>query len=151
MTDSADRLKALNQIKQPNQLNDEVIHVAQLSNFSLPTDAVAWEMADYIILDEFVLADLADTQQQALIDYVKTGGNIVIGASANLNAEVGKLRDYLPLTLETTTQTLTADNMRALTANNTLTNDVTVYHSTLNDGATSLFKMDETILAGKQQ
>ena len=57
----------------------------------------------------------------------------------------------MPLTLETTTQTLTAENMRALTANNTLSNDVTVYHSTLNEGATPLFKMDETILAGKKQ
>lgn len=151
LTNSADRLKALNQIKQPNQLNDEVIHVAQLSNFSLPTDAVAWEMADYIILDEFVLADLADTQQQALIDYVKTGGNIVIGASANLIAEVGKLGEYLPLALETTTHTLTADNMSAFTANNTLSNDLTVYNSTLNDGATPLFKMDEKILAAKKQ
>ncbi|SER61536.1 hypothetical protein [Psychrobacillus sp. OK032] len=151
LTNSADRLKALNQIKQPNQLNDEVINVAQLSNFSLPTDAVAWEMADYIILDEFVLADLANTQQQALIDYVKTGGNIVIGASDNLIAEVGELGDYLPLALETTTKILTADKMRAFTANNILSNDLLVYNSNLNEGAVPLFKLDGTILAGKKQ
>ncbi|MDI2589604.1 hypothetical protein OR571_21490 [Psychrobacillus sp. NEAU-3TGS] len=151
LTDSADRLKALNQIKQPNQINDEVIHVAQLSNFSLPNEAVAWEMADYIILDEFVLADLADAQQQALIDYVNSGGNIVIGASDNLIAEVGKLGEYLPLTLETTTQNLTPEKMRAFTANNTLTNDLTVHNAKLNEGATPLFKVDGTILAAKKQ
>ena len=67
-------LKVLNQVKQPNQMNDEIIHVAQLVNFTLPTEAVAWEMADYIIIDEFVIADLAEQQQQALIDYVHAGG-----------------------------------------------------------------------------
>ncbi|WP_144509440.1 hypothetical protein [Bacillus sp. FJAT-22090] len=151
LTNSADRLKVLNQIKQPNQLNDEVIHVAQLNNFSLPTDAVAWQMADYIILDEFVLADLAEKQQQALIDYVVAGGNIVVGASENIAAELGKLGNYLPLTLQSTTQTLTADKMRAFTANNTLTNDLNVYNSTLNEGATRLFDLDGTIIAGKKQ
>ena len=58
LTNSADRLKMLNQVKQPNTLNDEVIHVAHLSNFTLPSEAVAWQMADYILIDEFVLADL---------------------------------------------------------------------------------------------
>lgn len=151
LTNSADRLKVLNQIKQPNQLNDEVIHVAQLSNFILPTDAVAWQIADYIILDEFVLADLAEKQQQAIIDYVNAGGNIVVGASENIAAELGKLGNYLPLTLQTTTQTLTADKMRAFTANNLLSNDLNVYQSTLNEGATQLFNLDGTILAGKKQ
>lgn len=151
LTNSADRLKVLNQIKQPNQVNDEVIHVAQLSNFSLPKDAVAWQMAEYIIVDEFVLADLADTQQQALIDYVKTGGVIVVGASDNTAAELGKLGNYLPLTLQNSTQSLSAEKLQAITANNTLTNDLVVYNASLNDEAISLFDVDGAVLAGMRQ
>ncbi|MFJ7825129.1 hypothetical protein [Psychrobacillus sp. NPDC096623] len=151
LTESADRLKVLNQLKQPNQVNDEIIHVAQQSNFALPNEAVAWEMADYIIIDEFVIADLTEQQQQALIDYVTFGGIIVVGASDNVIAELGKLGDYLPLNLHTTTQSITAQQVSALTANNLLTNNLKVYDANLTEGSSPLLQLDGTILAGKKQ
>ena len=58
----------------------------------MPEEAVAWQMADYIIIDEFVIADLSEKQQQALIDYVSSGGIIVVGASDNVMAELGNSR-----------------------------------------------------------
>ncbi|TQR20167.1 hypothetical protein [Psychrobacillus vulpis] len=151
LTNSADRLKVLSQIKSSNQRNGEVVHVAQLSNFTLPTDPVAWKMANYIIIDEFVLADLLEQQQQALIDYVSSGGVIVVGASDNVTAELGKLGNYLPLALKTDTKTLSAEKVSAFTSNNLLSNDLTIYNSTLNEGATSLLNLNGTILAAKSQ
>lgn len=151
LTESADRLKVLNQLKPPNQLNDEVIHVAQQSDFVLPSEAVAWEMADYIIIDEFVIADLAEQQQQALIDYVSSGGVIVVGASDNITAETGKLSSYLPLTLHSTTQNITAQNLSALTASNLLTNELKVYDASLSKASSPLIQLDGTIIAAKKQ
>ena len=151
LTESADRLKVLNQLKPPNQLNDEVIHVAQQSDFVLPSEAVAWEMADYIIIDEFVIADLAEQQQQALIDYVSSGGVIVVGASDNITAETGKLSSYLPLTLDSTTQNITAQNLSALTASNLLTNELKVYDASLSKASSPLIQLDGTIIAAKKQ
>ncbi|MEK4484937.1 hypothetical protein MHH81_04970 [Psychrobacillus sp. FSL H8-0484] len=150
-TNSADRLKVLSQIKQQNQISNQVIHVAQLSNFTLPTGAEAWEMADYIIIDEFVLADLEEQQQQALVDYVSAGGFIVVGASDNTEVELGKLGEYLPLTLQTSTQSLSPEKVLGLTANNPLSNALTVYDASLNEGATPSFSIDGTIIAAKKQ
>ena len=150
LTESADRLKVLNQLKQPNQVNDEIIHVAQQSNFTLPNEAVAWEMADYIIIDEFVIADLTEQQQQAFIDYVSLGGIIVVGASDNVIAELGSLADYLPLNLHTTTQSITAQHLSALTGS-LLTNELKLHEATLTKGSSPLVQLDGTILAGKKQ
>ena len=150
LTESADRLKVLNQLKQPNQLNDEIIHVAQQNNFTLPSEAVAWEMADYIIIDEFVIADLTEQQQQALIDYVSLGGIIVVGASDNVIAELGSLADYLPLNLHTTTESITAQHLSALTGS-LLTNELKLHDATLTKGSTPVVQLDGTILAGKKQ
>lgn len=151
LTESADRLKVLGQLKQPNQVNDEIIHVAQQSNFKLPDEAVAWEMADYIIIDEFVIADLTEQQQQALIDYVTSGGVMVVGASSNVTAELGNLSSYLPLSLHTTTQSKTAQQVSALTANNLLSNDLQIHDASLTNGSSPLIQLDGTILAGKKQ
>lgn len=151
LTNSADRLKMLNQVKQPNSLNDEIIHVAQLSNFTLPSDAVAWQMADYMLIDEFVLADLEIAQQQALIDYVRAGGVIVVGASDDTEAELGQLGDYLPLSLQSGTLSISSEKMKAFTNNNVLSNNLPVYDATLNEGATELFSSAGVILAAKNQ
>ncbi|MEK3994298.1 hypothetical protein MKY29_06035 [Psychrobacillus sp. FSL K6-2365] len=147
LTESADRLKVLNQLKQPNQMNDEIIHVAQQSDFVLPEEAVAWEMADYIIIDEFVIADLTEQQQQALIDYVSYGGIMVVGASDNVAAELGSISGYLPLNLHTTTQSITAQQASALTANNLLSNDLKIYDASLTSGSTPSIQLDGTLLA----
>ncbi|SEM27121.1 hypothetical protein SAMN04487786_1561 [Paenisporosarcina quisquiliarum] len=151
LTESADRLKVLNQLKQPNQMNDEIIHVAQQSDFVLPEEAVAWEMADYIIIDEFVIADLTEQQQQALIDYVSYGGIMVVGASDNVAAELGSISGYLPLNLHTTTQSITAQQASALTANNLLSNDLKIYDASLTSGAAPSIQLDGTLLAATKQ
>lgn len=151
LTESADRLKVLNQLKQPNQMNDEIIHVAQQSDFVLPEEAVAWEMADYIIIDEFVIADLTEQQQQALIDYVSYGGIMVVGASDNVAAELGSISGYLPLNLHTTTQSITAQQASALTANNLLSNDLKIYDASLTSGSAPSIQLDGTLLAATKQ
>ena len=151
LTNSADRLKMFSQIKQQNQLTSTLINVAQLSNFTLPTESIAWKMADYIIIDEFVLADLEEGQQQALIDYVSAGGYILVGASDNTAAELGKLGEYLPLNLQTSIQSLTPENLLAFTGKNALANPLKVYNASLNEGAGALLSADGTILAAKKQ
>ncbi|MEI4771821.1 hypothetical protein WAX74_19565 [Psychrobacillus sp. FJAT-51614] len=150
LTNSADRLKVLSQIKQQAQLSGEVVHIGQLSNFTLPSEAAAWEMADYIVIDEFVLADLEEQQQQSILDYVSAGGNVIVGASDNTTAELGMLGSYLPLNLQASTVSISAEKVSPLTANNKLSNDLKVYKASLNEGAVELLNLDGTPIAAKK-
>ena len=58
-----------------------------------------WGAANFIIIDEYPLADLSAKQQQALLGWVRTGGILVMGGSDNSQAEAGLFADYLPLKL----------------------------------------------------
>lgn len=151
LTNSADRLKVLSQIKQQGQLSGDVVHVNQLKDFTLPSEAVAWQMANYIVIDEFVLADLTDAQQQAIVDYVSNGGVLLVGASDNVSAELGKVGTYLPLTLQTSTKNIAPEKLNVVTNNTNLSNDLTVYNATLNEGAAQVMNIDGNLLVGKRQ
>ncbi len=147
LTDSADRLGVFKQLRNNNQ----VFHLAQETHFSFPNEAVAWEMADFLIVDEYVLADLEERQQQAIKDYVANGGYLLVGASDNTAAELGLLAENLPLTLSSSTATLSPEEVKPLTGKNVLTNDLKIYDSSLKEGAVPLFKLGEHIVAAKQQ
>ena len=147
LTESADRLNVFNQLKNSNQL----FHLAQQAHFRFPDEAVAWDMADYIIIDEYVLADLEEKQQQAIKDYVANGGYLLIGASDNTVAELGIIGQSLPLTLSNATTNLSPEELKPLTGKNMLTNDLKIYNASLNEGAAPLFKLGDHIVAAKQQ
>lgn len=148
LTNSADRLTVLNGLKQSNS---QVIHLSQLSDFTFPTEGIAWQMADYIFIDEYVLADLSNSQQQALVDYVSSGGYILTGSSDNTSAEVGLLAEHLPFHLQSTIKNLSPQTVSSITGEKLLTNDLTVYEATLIEGAQPLINLDGTLLAGQKK
>ena len=147
LTNSADRLTALNSLKQSN---NQVIHIGQLSDFTFPTEDIAWQMADYIFIDEYVLADLADSQQKALADYVSSGGYLIVGSSDNTSAELGLLAEHLPLNLQSTTKSLSPEKVSSITNDKLLSNNLTVYDAALKEGAQPLITLDDVLLVAKK-
>lgn len=147
LSNSADRLTVLNQLKQSNA---QVIHLGQLNNFIFPSEGVAWQMADYIVIDEFVLADLSEVQQNALIDYVSSGGYILVGASENTSAELGLLSQHLPLNLQGVTKNLSPEKISTITGGKLLSQDLTLHDATLTDGGQPLINLDGTLIAAKK-
>ncbi|MDN3437592.1 hypothetical protein QMA04_05780 [Planococcus sp. APC 3900] len=99
LTDNPDRLLPLKQLAVPASEGVEVFHLNQLKNFSLPTEAQAWDMIDYLVIDEFAFSDLPDPAQQAILQWMQQGGNMIVGSSSSAEAELGSLSEYLPLEL----------------------------------------------------
>ncbi|WP_223633757.1 hypothetical protein [Planococcus sp. 4-30] len=99
LTDNQDRLLPLKQIAVPASEGVEVFHLNQLKGFTLPTEAQAWDMIDYLVIDEFAYSDLPEPTQQAVLQWVQQGGHVITGSSGNMEAELGNLSEYLPLEL----------------------------------------------------
>ena len=139
LTESADRLRALSTIKLSGVESSQIIHLGQIKDYQFPTDKAAYDIANYLVIDEYVLADLDEDQQQAILDWVQTGGVVLVGASNNTSAELGLLSEQLPLTLSDERKTLKAETLTAF-ANKEFTEDVSFFGSKVNEGSRILMK-----------
>ena len=99
-TTNADRLTALKGAKVSSSQNTQLIDASKLDISNLPDEALGWESIDFMVIDEYPLADLQVAKQEALLGWVRSGGTLVIGGSDNVEAEVGIFSDYLPLSLK---------------------------------------------------
>ncbi|HJF32777.1 MAG TPA: hypothetical protein K8V56_13525 [Sporosarcina psychrophila] len=99
-TDNPDRLAALKNSQILNTTNNQIISTSKMGEANIPEEAAGWGAADFIIIDEYPLADLSSKKQEALLGWVRLGGILVIGGSDNVKAEAGVFSDYLPLTLK---------------------------------------------------
>lgn len=140
LTDNQDRLLPLKQLAVPAGEGVEVFHLNQLKSFTLPTEAQAWDMIDYLVIDEFAYSDLPEPTQQAVLQWVQQGGHVITGSSGNLEAELGNLSDYLPLAL--------ADPIQVSVPG--LENPVPAFAATAKDGAVVKLQNDGQVLAATQ-
>lgn len=140
LTDNQDRLLPLEQLAIPSGEGVEVIHLDQLANFTLPTEAQAWSMIDYLVIDEFSYSDLPEPTQQAVLQWVQQGGHVITGSSSNLAAELGNLSEYLPLEL--------ADAIQVSVSG--LESPVPAFQATVKEGAAVKLQNDGQVIAATQ-
>ncbi|AIY06010.1 hypothetical protein Plano_2045 [Planococcus sp. PAMC 21323] len=140
LTDNQDRLLPLKQLSIPSSEGIEVFHLNQLKNFTLPTEAQAWDMIDVLVIDEFTYSDLPAPTQQAILLWVQQGGHVITGSSSNLEAELGNLSEYLPLNLADSKETTIPG----------LENPVPVFRASAKEGAVVKLKKDDQVLAASQ-
>ena len=151
LTESSDRLSALSSMKLPAMGSSQIIHLGQIKDYQFPTDNVAYDMANYLVIDEYVLADLDEDQQQAIVDWVETGGVVLVGASNNTNAELGLLSEHLPLTLSDERNILSAETLTAFATNKEFTKDISFFGSKVNDEARVLMKSENKAVVAMKQ
>ena len=151
LTESSDRLSALSSMKLPAMGSSQIIHLGQIKDYQFPTDNVAYDMANYLVIDEYVLADLDEDQQQAIVDWVETGGVVLVGASNNTNAELGLLSEHLPLTLSEERNILSAETLTAFSTNKEFTKDISFFGSKVNDEARVLMKSENKAVVAMKQ
>jgi len=140
LTESADRLRPFSGIKLTNMYDTQVIHLGQLKDFSFPTDAAAYGLANFLIVDEFVLADLSEDAQNAILEWVQIGGVIVVGASDNVAAEIGILSTHLPLTLSDERKEISKDVFTELGNKGEFKTNVTAFNATINENSRLLMQ-----------
>ncbi|MCG7342704.1 cupredoxin domain-containing protein [Sporosarcina sp. ACRSL] len=98
-TDNIDRLSAVKGVRLTNIHSTQLIDASKIASMKLPEEAAGWGPADIIVIDEYPIADLSATEQQALLNWVRSGGVIVFGGSDHVAAESGIFSEYLPLTV----------------------------------------------------
>ncbi|WP_019416113.1 hypothetical protein [Paenisporosarcina sp. TG20] len=147
LTESQDRLSPFSKIKLNGMTDTQVINLAQLNNFEFPSDGSAYGLANLIVVDEFVLADLPDEAQQAILDWVQTGGVVIVGASDNTAAELGLLSSQLPLNLSQERQQISKDVFANFTNKQQFSEDVSSFKATLNEQSRLLMQSDNQPLA----
>ncbi|MGE6487811.1 hypothetical protein [Paenisporosarcina sp. NPDC076898] len=147
LTESADRLRALSTVKMGGMGGSQIIHLGQIKDFQFPEDHAAYDLANYLVIDEYVLSDLNEEQQQAILDWVQTGGVVLVGASDNTNAELGLLAGKLPLNLSDERKTLQAEKLTILSSNKEFTEDIAFFGAKVNEGSRVLLQSDNQPIA----
>lgn len=147
LTESADRLSALSTSKLLGMASSQTIHLGQIKDFHFPTDKASYEIANYLVIDEYVLADKKVEQQQAIIDWVQSGGVVLVGASNNISAELGLLAEQLPLNLSDDRSTLKAEELTEFTNNKEFTEDIPIFVSSVNEASRLLWSINNTPIA----
>ncbi|SDH72546.1 hypothetical protein SAMN04487975_10792 [Planococcus glaciei] len=141
LTDNPDRLLPLNQISPAGSESTQVFHLNQLNQYALPTEAMAWETLDYLLIDEVSYSDLPEAVQQAVLQWVQQGGHVVAGSTENIAASMGNLSSYLPLELG---EEGTAEVQP-------LAKPVPAFSATIKEGADPLLEKDGKVLAARQK
>ena len=68
--------------------------VVNLDKDNLPSDYLAYDMLDIIVVDEFELDRLEPTQLEALFQWTRQGGSLVLGIDVNYMQNVELLQQY---------------------------------------------------------
>ncbi|MGK7378563.1 hypothetical protein ACSFXN_12050 [Planococcus sp. 1R117A] len=140
LTNNSDRLLQLDQISPAGSESTQVFHLNQMNQFSLPTEALAWETVDYLLVDEFSYGDLPEAVQQAVLQWIQQGGHVVVGSTENISAAMGNLSEFLPLELG-------APNEAAIPS---LEAPIPVFEASAKDGADPLIEQKGQVLAARQ-
>lgn len=148
LTENSDRLSAFQRLKQYSTFETHVFHLNQMKDYMFPSDSKQLQMANVIAVDEYSLTDLSAEQQQAMLDWVRQGGTLLIGASDQVEASAGIFSKYLPLTLKNERLTVSAETLKTLSVGGVFSKGIEVYQSTLNkEGIIELAEGDKILAA----
>ncbi|WP_033540910.1 hypothetical protein [Planococcus sp. CAU13] len=137
LTENADRLRGLGEVLPAGGADAEVFYFNQQDGMALPSDALALDSLDYLIIDEFPYSDLPADTQEAVAAWLEQGGNIIIGANSNLEASMGNLADLLPMKLSSQGEIPVSG----------FENPIPVFQSEIKEGAQVLLGEQDKILA----
>ncbi|GKV67641.1 hypothetical protein NCCP2716_01390 [Sporosarcina sp. NCCP-2716] len=141
LADNIDRLSSLKDIQLTGFQGMELLNLSKGDAAPLPSEAAGWGAVDIVAADRFAVADLTAAQQDAMLEWVKSGGILLLGASDNAAAEAGVFREYLPLELSS------AKELPPKLFNDKFKDPVPGYGSALAADAKAVAETDGVILA----
>lgn len=137
LTQNADRLSGLSQYLPVNGANAQVFHFTMEEENSLPSDSLAWDALDYLIIEEFPYSDLPAETQEAAMTWLEQGGKILVGADSNLESATGNLSDLLPMQL----------NSSEVTSVSGFEKSIPVYQADVDAGARVILEQEGQAIA----
>ncbi len=149
-SNNPDRLGALKNSRILNASNNQIISASKMGEPNFPEEAAGWGAADFIIIDEYPIADLSEKKQEALLGWVRSGGILVIGGSDNVKAEAGVFSNHLPLTLKGRIES-DAEVLNNWSGTKGFEGTIPTYLSELNSGALSLLEDEGNVLVAHSQ
>ncbi|NMH71367.1 hypothetical protein HF072_21490 [Bacillus sp. RO3] len=93
LSDNPDRLKG---IKGTN-MGGNRIEAITLTKENIPEEKTGFQMLDYMIIDQFSMAELNHDQQAALKNWVDSGGVLIIGGAPHVTDTLGSIADIAPI------------------------------------------------------
>ncbi|HEU5139559.1 MAG TPA: hypothetical protein VFT51_06275 [Bacillales bacterium] len=90
--------------RDPDALNyfkliDSSVVIA-LDGKDLPESAVGFEVLDTLVINDFAVAKLPNEVQAAIKEWVRRGGQLVIGGTAGMTQKLGALTEILPYAVD---------------------------------------------------
>lgn len=148
-TSNIDRLSALKGMRLTNFPSTQMIDASKIAALKLPEEAAGWGPEDMIIVDEYPIADMSAAEQEAILNWVRSGGIIIFGGSDHLAAESGIFAEHLPLTLNGKKQ-IGPDVFNEWTSREDFDKEITIAEATLNPDSKVVFSKDADILAASK-
>lgn len=148
-TDNIDRLSALKGMRLTNYPSTQMIDASKIAALKLPEEAAGWGPTDMIIVDEYPIADMSAAEQQAILNWVRSGGILIFGGSDHLEAESGIFAEHLPLTLNGNT-VIGPEVFNQWTSREDFDQEITIAAATLNPDSKALFSKGTDILAASK-
>lgn len=94
LSENYDRLKELRVLPSTSA------QMLPLEEEMIPKQGLGLETVDYLIIDEYAVSELDDQQQQAIKEWIQSGGVLVAGAAPDASSSYGELYSILPMKLE---------------------------------------------------
>jgi uncharacterized membrane protein YhaH (DUF805 family) len=76
------------------------IEMLPLTKEQVPKQGLGLEMVDYLVVDEYAVSQLDETQQLAIKEWISSGGVLVAGAAPDASGSYGLLYPLLPMKME---------------------------------------------------
>lgn len=96
LSDSPDTLNFL----KLTRFNGEPIEFLTLKDKDISDDSKGLEMFDVIVVNDYNVAGLSNVKQQALKDWVRAGGHLMIGSNPNITQQLGEVADLSLMTVK---------------------------------------------------
>ncbi|WP_156137987.1 hypothetical protein [Sporosarcina sp. ZBG7A] len=144
LADNIDRLSSLKDLYLKNQEGTQLLNLTKADQPPLPAEQGGWDAVDIIAVDGFSIADLSPKQQDAMLEWVKAGGTLLIGGSQNVSAEAGVFSSLLPLEIKESKEFAPA------LFNDKFKDPVPGFSAKKSPDAAILLQQDDTILAASQ-
>ncbi|MEK5430062.1 hypothetical protein MKY88_04260 [Lysinibacillus sp. FSL R7-0073] len=152
LTDKSDRLSALLRLSSfVPQNNVEIFNINQLKDYTFPEDEQGLAMANVIVVDEVAIADLAQKQQEALLKWVQDGGTLLLGATDQVDATAGVLKEYLPMSLSQEMTAISAETLTKLSGGGIFTQPISIHTATNHEGSLPVLTENNIVLASKKK